>query len=73
MGRIQEVWGEGVVGEEPLLKPGASYEYTSGTPLTTHSGIMAGYYVMEKKNGDRFEVEVPAFSLDSPYEPMSIN
>ncbi|MBY0462303.1 MAG: Co2+/Mg2+ efflux protein ApaG [Alphaproteobacteria bacterium] len=72
-GRIQEVWGDGVVGEEPFLKPGDTFEYTSGTPLPTPSGIMVGFYVMEKENGDRFQVEVPAFSLDSPFETTSIN
>lgn len=73
LGRTQEVWGDGVVGEEPLLSPGEVFEYTSGTPLSTSSGIMVGFYVMEKENGDRFQVDVPAFSLDSPFESLSIN
>ena len=67
-GRIQEVRGAGVVGEQPLLKPGESFEYTSGTPLSTPSGIMCGSYEMEGMNGELYEVLVPAFSLDSPYE-----
>jgi ApaG protein len=73
LGRTQEVWGDGVVGEEPQLLPGEVFEYTSGTPLSTSSGIMVGFYVMEKENGDRFQVNVPAFSLDRPHEFMSVN
>lgn len=65
-GRVQEVEGEGVVGEQPVLEPGESFEYTSGTPLPTSSGIMVGHYVMENSRGDAFEVSVPAFSLDLP-------
>ena len=67
-GHIQEVRGAGVVGEQPVLAPGGSYSYTSGTQLATASGIMFGEYEMVKPNGERFEVEVPAFSLDSPYQ-----
>ncbi len=72
-GRVQEIWGDGVVGEQPNLEPGESFEYTSGTPLPTSSGIMAGFYVMEKKDGEEVEVEIPAFSLDSPYEMISVH
>lgn len=72
-GRVQEVQGAGVVGEQPILSPGESFEYTSGTPLATPSGIMAGSYEMERLDGSRFEVEIPAFSLDSPYEAKSLN
>ncbi len=68
MGRLQEVRGQGVVGEQPTLKPGEAFEYTSGTPLGTPSGIMAGTYEMETNDGERFDVEIPAFSLDSPYQ-----
>lgn len=68
-GRTQEVRGPGVVGEEPVLRPGDAFEYTSGTPLPSPSGIMTGSYEMETTNGDRFEVEIPSFSLDSPYQP----
>jgi len=67
-GRVQEVRGAGVVGEQPTLRPGESYEYASGTPLPTPSGIMVGSYEMETEQGARFDVAVPAFSLDSPYE-----
>ena len=66
LGRTQEVRGEGVVGEQPVIKPGESYQYTSGTPLSTPSGIMLGNYYMETFDGRALEVEIPAFSLDSP-------
>ncbi len=66
-GRVQEVRGAGVVGEQPTLRPGESFEYASGTPLPTPSGIMVGSYEMETAQGSRFDVAVPAFSLDSPY------
>jgi ApaG protein len=73
LGRVQEVRGAGVVGEQPVLKPGASYEYTSGTPLPTPSGIMVGAYQMESESGERFDVAVPAFSLDSPHQKVQLN
>jgi ApaG protein len=72
-GRIQEVRGAGVVGERPVLNPGQSYEYTSGTPLSTPSGIMDGSYQMETQNGETFDVVIPAFSLDSPHQRRSVN
>jgi ApaG protein len=65
-GHLQEVRGAGVVGEQPVLGPGESYSYTSGCPLTTPSGTMEGSYVMETADGDTFEAEIPAFSLDIP-------
>ena len=67
-GQVQEVRGEGVVGEQPVLNPGDSFEYTSGVPLSTPSGIMVGAYVMETEAGESFTVEIPAFSLDSPFD-----
>ncbi len=67
LGRVQEVRGAGVVGEQPILKPGESFEYTSGTPLPTPSGIMVGSYEMKSASGRLFDVAVPAFSLDSPH------
>ena len=73
LGRRQEVRGAGVVGEQPILKPGERFRYTSGTPLTTPSGIMAGSYGMETATGEHFEVEIPAFSLDSPHQPVNLN
>lgn len=72
-GRTQEVRGPGVVGEQPLLRPGDSFEYTSGCPLPTPSGMMVGSYEMEAENGDRVEVAIPAFSLDSPHQRVSLN
>lgn len=73
LGRVQEVRGAGVVGEQPVLKPGQTFEYTSGTPLPTPSGIMAGTYQMETPTGERFDVAIPAFSLDSPHDTVRIN
>lgn len=73
MGRVQEVRGAGVVGEQPVLNPGESYEYTSGTPLPTPSGIMKGSYQMRTPSGEKFDIEVPAFSLDSPHEARHLN
>ena len=72
-GIVQEVRGPGVVGEQPVLEPGAAFEYTSGTPLTTPSGVMMGAYEMEGPDGTMFDVAVPAFSLDSPHEAARMN
>ena len=65
-GNTQEVRGPGVVGEQPVLKPGGSFEYTSSCPLRTPSGFMVGDYEMETDAGESFLVRVPAFSLDLP-------
>jgi len=73
MGRIQEVRGSGVVGEQPVLEPGESFEYTSGTPLAAPSGVMVGTYEMEADSGERFDVDIPPFSLDSPHQPVQLN
>ena len=72
-GRLQEVDGPGVVGEQPVLKPGESFEYTSGCPLGTPSGIMVGSYDMTTSDGERFSIDIPAFSLDSPYDTAAMN
>ena len=72
-GRVQEVKGAGVVGEEPVLEPGASYEYTSGVPLPTPSGFMVGTYGMVSAGGERFDIQIPAFSLDGPETKRTIN
>lgn len=72
-GRVQEVRGPGVVGEEPVLKPGQSFEYTSGVPLPSPSGFMVGTYGMIGPNGESFEVAVPAFSLDGPGQGRVLN
>ena len=69
----QEVKGEGVVGEQPILNPGEKFEYTSGTPLNTPSGFMEGHYEMETKNGIKFEASIPQFSLDSPFTSNKLN
>lgn len=73
LGQVEEVRGPGVVGEQPVLRPGNSFQYTSGAPLTTASGIMAGTYEMEGADGRMFDVEIPAFSLDSPHETVRLN
>ncbi len=72
-GRIQEVRGPGVVGEQPVLRPGEAFEYTSGCPLNTSTGIMVGTYEMETLDGERFDVDIPAFSLDAPDAPVQLN
>ena len=72
-GELHEVKGQGVIGEQPLLEPGDVYEYASGTPLATPSGIMSGTYQMENERGELFNIEIPAFSLDSPYQPVRLN
>lgn len=73
IGRVQEVKGPGVVGEQPVLRPGDAYEYTSGTPLPTPSGIMVGTYEMADEDGASFDIAIPAFSLDSPHEKPRLN
>lgn len=72
-GRVQEVRGPGVIGEQPVLEPGGAFEYTSGTPLNTPSGIMRGSYHMEISGGDGFDAAIPPFSLDSPHQPRQLN
>lgn len=72
-GRVQEVRGRGVVGEQPVLERGEHFQYTSGCPLGTPSGIMVGAYTMEGPNGDVFDVDIPAFSLDSPHTRRVLN
>jgi ApaG protein len=72
-GKEQEVRGPGVVGEQPVLKPGDSFDYTSGVPLQTPSGFMRGSYGMVTEGGEPFDIEVPAFSLDSSFAERTIN
>jgi ApaG protein len=72
-GRRQEVRGEGVVGEQPKLAPGERFQYTSGVPLPTESGFMTGRYQMVTDRGERFEIDVPTFSLDSPNAKRTLN
>lgn len=72
-GRRQDVRGDGVVGEQPTLQPGQSFEYTSGCPLETPSGMMVGSYGMITAKGHQIDVAIPAFSLDSPHDRHSVN
>ena len=72
-GELNEVKGPGVVGEQPILKPGESYQYTSGAPLNTPWGLMGGSYQMESESGERFDIEIPTFSLDSPNQDAMVN
>ncbi|MFN0025168.1 MAG: Co2+/Mg2+ efflux protein ApaG [Parvularculaceae bacterium] len=72
-GLTEEVKGVGVVGEQPVIKPGEGFEYTSGAPLSTPHGMMVGRYGMQTEQGEPFEVEIPAFSLDSPHERRLVN
>lgn len=65
-GRVEQVRGPGVVGEQPVLKPGQSFEYTSGCPLTTPFGSMHGAYEMTTPEGERFQVPIPPFALRLP-------
>ena len=66
-GRIEEVRGPGVVGKQPTLKPGDSFEYTSGCPLPTPFGVMEGTYQMVTQNGERFDAKIAPFTLSEPY------
>ncbi len=72
-GEIHTVNGPGVVGEQPVLEPGDKFQYTSGVPLATPSGIMDGTYHMANERSENFDVRIPAFSLDSPYQPVRLN
>lgn len=68
MGRKEEVRGEGVVGEQPVIKPNDHYDYKSGVPLSTPSGLMRGQYRFTNAQDTEFWVDIPAFSLDSPHD-----
>ena len=72
-GELTEVKGPGVVGEQPVLKPGESFEYTSGVPLNTPSGMMGGAYQIEIESGECFDIEIPTFSLDRPNQGVLPN
>ena len=72
-GELNEVKGPGVVGQQPVLRPGESYQYTSGAPLNTPWGLMGGSYQMESETGELFDIEIPTFSLDSPNQGMVVN
>lgn len=73
VGEVNEVRGKGVVGEQPVIKTGTAYEYTSSCQLKTNSGIMEGEYYFLTLDGQEFAVEIPAFSLDIPYNENTIN
>ena len=73
MGKVEYVKGAGVVGEQPVLKPGDSFEYTSGCPLATNSGFMAGRYTMLAESQERFDIDIPAFALDLPDRNQAVN
>ena len=64
--QVQEVRGLGVVGEQPLLKPGEAFEYTSGTAIATQVGTMRGVYQMVSNDGTRFDAAIPEFTLSVP-------
>ena len=72
-GRTEEVHGAGVVGKQPVLKPGETFSYTSGCPLPTSSGIMVGSYQMQTTAGELFSIAIPAFSLDLPDVRRTVN
>ena len=73
-GMVHEVRGEGVVGEKPVVKPGEVFRYTSGATLTAPSGMMRGTYTVQGANtGESYDVDIPAFVLDSPHEGLILN
>ena len=73
VGHVEEVQGPGVIGEQPVLQPGDSFQYTSGCPLRTPSGMMVGTYEMVGPGDERFDIDIPAFSLDSPPQARQLN
>jgi ApaG protein len=73
VGKIEEVRGPGVIGQTPTISPGQDFSYTSGCPLTTSSGFMAGSYQMLDQRGVLFDVAIPTFSLDSPFSVRTLN
>lgn len=72
-GATQEVRGEGVIGQQPVIAPGGSFKYTSAAPLAAPSGIMMGAYSMQRTNGEGFDIAVPLFALDSPFNEKLAN
>ena len=72
-GELTEVKGPGVIGEQPILKPGESHVYTSGASLNTSSGMMGGSYLMETNRGEQFDIEIPTFSLHLPNQSVLVN
>ena len=73
-GKVEQVHGPGVVGETPTLSPGEAFRYVSGCPLTTSTGSMVGeYHMLDKASGERFDIAIPAFSLDLPDAKRTVN
>jgi ApaG protein len=72
-GRVREVRGDGVIGEQPVIKPGGKYQYSSGAPLDTPSGFMGGSYRMQTGGGELFDAGIPVFALESPYETRRVH
>jgi ApaG protein len=71
MGKVEEVQGPGVVGKQPVLAPGQSFEYTSGCPLTTPFGSMHGTYQMVNQAAEKFDIEIAPFTLSEPYNTVN--
>jgi ApaG protein len=71
MGKVEEVQGPGVVGNQPVLAPGQNFEYTSGCPLTTPFGSMHGTYQMIKQGEEQFDIEIAPFTLTEPYSTVN--
>ena len=72
-GKVINVQGEGVVGEFPIIQPGESFEYTSGTPLKTNNGIMQGFYLVSQDNGEKLKIDIPEITLYSPYNKKNVH
>jgi ApaG protein len=73
LGRVEEVQGPGVIGEQPIIRPGETHAYASGCPLPTPSGSMVGAYRMMTADGGAFDAAIPAFSLDVPGVKRTVN
>ena len=73
MGRTEHVQGPGVIGEQPVIRPGERFRYTSGAPLPTPSGFMSGHYEMRRQSGEHFDAIIPDFSLDRPDEHLPLH
>jgi ApaG protein len=72
-GATQEVRGDGVIGQQPVIEPGQSFRYSSAAPLSAPSGVMMGAYSMQRGNGEAFDITVPLFALDSPHNSRLVN
>ena len=72
-GATQEVRGEGVIGQQPVIAPGGTFKYSSAAPLAAPSGMMMGAYSMQRTNGEGFDIAVPLFALDSPFNAKLAN